>query len=63
MHSESLTCKLTHCSLAELEALELEAEEEGASYLADLNKVPDFVDEAPVETDQVCEALLFLSTC
>jgi len=34
---------------AELEALELEEEEEGASYLADLNKAPDFVDEAPVE--------------
>ena len=35
--------------LAELDALELEAEEEGPSYLADLNKAPDFIDEAPVE--------------
>ncbi|KAF8529107.1 vacuolar protein sorting-associated protein 60 [Hysterangium stoloniferum] len=33
---------------AELDALQLEEEEE-PSYLADLNKVPDFVDEAPVE--------------
>jgi len=34
---------------AELDALQLEEEEEGPSYLADLNKTPDFVDEAPVE--------------
>jgi len=34
---------------AELEQLALEAEEEGPSYLADINKVPDFVDEAPLE--------------
>ncbi|KAJ7653485.1 Snf7 family [Mycena rosella] len=34
---------------AELDALALEEEEEGTSYLADLNKVPDFVDEPPVE--------------
>ncbi|KAJ3478638.1 hypothetical protein NLI96_g9615 [Meripilus lineatus] len=34
---------------AELDALELEAEEEGPSYLADLNKAPDFIDEPPVE--------------
>ncbi|TCD69874.1 hypothetical protein EIP91_005951 [Steccherinum ochraceum] len=34
---------------AELDALELEAEEDGTSYLTDLNKVPDFVDEPPVE--------------
>ncbi|KAG7096717.1 hypothetical protein E1B28_004131 [Marasmius oreades] len=34
---------------AELDALQLEEEEEGASYLTDLNKVPDFVDEPPVE--------------
>ncbi|EKM80009.1 hypothetical protein AGABI1DRAFT_113246 [Agaricus bisporus var. burnettii JB137-S8] len=34
---------------AELEALALDEEEEGPSYLSDLNKVPDFVDEAPVE--------------
>ncbi|KIK04625.1 hypothetical protein K443DRAFT_92780 [Laccaria amethystina LaAM-08-1] len=35
---------------AELDALALEEEEEGTSYLADLNKVPDFIDEPPVET-------------
>jgi charged multivesicular body protein 5 len=34
---------------AELDALALEEEEEGPSYLADLNKVPDFVDDAPIE--------------
>ncbi|KAH7911553.1 Snf7 family [Hygrophoropsis aurantiaca] len=34
---------------AELDALALEEEEEGTSYLTDLNKVPDFVDEPPVE--------------
>ncbi|KAI0089091.1 Snf7 family [Irpex rosettiformis] len=34
---------------AELDALQFEEEEEGPSYLADLNKAPDFVDEAPVE--------------
>ncbi|TFK43676.1 Snf7 family [Crucibulum laeve] len=34
---------------AELDALALEEEEEGTSYLADLNKAPDFVDEPPVE--------------
>ncbi|KAJ3560436.1 hypothetical protein NP233_g10841 [Leucocoprinus birnbaumii] len=33
---------------AELEALALEPEEEEVSYLSDLNKVPDFVDEPPV---------------
>jgi hypothetical protein len=38
---------------AELEALELEDEEE-PSYLADLNKAPDFIDEAPVEAPEVC---------
>lgn len=37
----------------ELDALALEEEEEGPSYLADLNKVPDFVDEAPVELGEV----------
>ncbi|CAK5264986.1 unnamed protein product [Mycena citricolor] len=37
---------------AELDALALEEEEEGTSYLADLNKVPDFVDEAPVEVSE-----------
>lgn len=36
-----------------MDALQLEGEEEGASYLADLNKVPDFVDEPPVELEQV----------
>ncbi|OAX44013.1 hypothetical protein K503DRAFT_765343 [Rhizopogon vinicolor AM-OR11-026] len=34
---------------AELDALQLEEEEEGPSYLTDLNKVPDFVDESPTE--------------
>ncbi|KZW04345.1 putative charged multivesicular body protein 5 [Exidia glandulosa HHB12029] len=33
---------------AELDALQLEEEEE-PSYLADINRVPDFVDEAPLE--------------
>jgi len=37
---------------AELDALALEEEEEGTSYLADLNKVPDFVDEPPVEVGE-----------
>ncbi|KAJ8468474.1 hypothetical protein ONZ45_g7231 [Pleurotus djamor] len=37
---------------AELEALQFEEEEEGTSYLADLNQVPDFVDEPPVETTE-----------
>ncbi len=40
-------------SRIELDALALEEEEEGPSYLADLNKVPDFIDEAPVEIGQV----------
>lgn len=34
---------------AELDALQFEEEEEGPSYLADLNKAPDFIDEPPVE--------------
>ncbi|TDL29217.1 vacuolar protein sorting-associated protein 60 [Rickenella mellea] len=34
---------------AELDALALEEDEEGASYLTDVNKVPDFVDEPPIE--------------
>ncbi|KAF8639942.1 hypothetical protein AX17_001192 [Amanita inopinata Kibby_2008] len=38
---------------AELDALALEEEEEGTSYLVDLNKVPDFVDEPPVEVGEV----------
>jgi charged multivesicular body protein 5 len=29
-------------------------EEEEPSYLADLNKAPDFIDEAPIETPEVC---------
>ncbi|KAF7332274.1 Vacuolar protein sorting-associated protein 60 [Mycena kentingensis (nom. inval.)] len=37
---------------AELDALQLEEEEEGASYLSDLNKVPDFVDDPPVEVSE-----------
>ncbi|KAG6842024.1 hypothetical protein C0991_003550 [Blastosporella zonata] len=37
---------------AELDALALEEEDEGTSYLADLNKVPDFIDEAPVEVGE-----------
>jgi charged multivesicular body protein 5 len=36
-----------------LDALQLEDEEEGTSYLADINKVPDFVDEPPVEMADV----------
>jgi len=38
---------------AELDALAMEGEEEGPSYLTDLNKVPDFVDEPPVEMGEV----------
>ncbi|KAH8830406.1 vacuolar protein sorting-associated protein 60 [Flagelloscypha sp. PMI_526] len=34
---------------AELDALALEEEEEGPSYISDLNKAPDFIDEEPVE--------------
>ncbi|KAF8270998.1 vacuolar protein sorting-associated protein 60 [Lactarius quietus] len=34
---------------AELDALGMEDEEEGTSYLADLNQAPDFIDEAPAE--------------
>lgn len=37
---------------AELDALELEADDEGASYLADVNKAPDFIDEPPVELNE-----------
>jgi charged multivesicular body protein 5 len=40
---------------AELDALGLEEEEEGPSYLADLNKVPDFIDEAPQEMGETPE--------
>jgi charged multivesicular body protein 5 len=45
--------ELSHIILSELDALALEGEEEGTSYLADLNKVPDFVDEPPVEVNEV----------
>jgi hypothetical protein len=31
----------------------LEDEEEGRSYLADLNKVPDFIDEPPGVVEEV----------
>jgi hypothetical protein len=38
----------------ELDALGMEeVEEEGPSYLADLNKTPDFIDEAPLEVTEV----------
>lgn len=37
---------------AELDALQLEEEEEAGSYLNDLNKAPDFVDEAPIEESE-----------
>ncbi|KAF8897753.1 Snf7-domain-containing protein [Infundibulicybe gibba] len=40
---------------AELDALALEEEEEGPSYLTDINKVPDFVDEPPVEIGETPE--------
>jgi charged multivesicular body protein 5 len=46
--------------MSELDALELEAEEDGPSYLADLNKAPDFIDEAPVETKEVRPCILLL---
>ena len=36
-------------AVPELDALELDAEEEGPSYLSNINAVPDFIDEAPVE--------------
>ncbi|THH19913.1 hypothetical protein EW146_g1366 [Bondarzewia mesenterica] len=41
---------------AELDALALEGEEEGASYLADINKAPDFIDEAPLEVGEQAPA-------
>ncbi|KAF9247400.1 Snf7 family [Melanogaster broomeanus] len=37
---------------AELDALQYEEEEEGTSYLADLNKTPDFLDEPPLEVNE-----------
>jgi hypothetical protein len=42
-----------------LDALAIEEEEEGPSYLADLNKVPDFIDEAPVEVGEVSFHVVF----
>jgi len=45
---------------AELDALALEEEEEGTSYLADLSAVPDFVDEPPVELGDVSSYSIFL---
>jgi charged multivesicular body protein 5 len=37
---------------AELDALQFEEEEESTSYLADINKLPDFIDEPPVEVGE-----------
>jgi hypothetical protein len=45
--------ELTSHVPSELDALELEAEEDGTSYLADINKLPDFIDEPPVEHGEV----------
>ena len=44
--------------MAELDALELDVEEEGPSYLADLNKAPDFIDEPPVEVAEVLRSCI-----
>lgn len=44
------------CRSLELDALQLEEDDEAASYLADINKVPDFVDEAPVEEVRLTHA-------
>ncbi|KAI0298924.1 Snf7 family [Russula brevipes] len=41
---------------AELDALALEGEDEEESYLADLNKAPDFIDEAPIEAPEFTQA-------
>ena len=49
--------------MLELDALALEEEEEGPSYLADLNKVPDFVDEAPIEVGTVSLYITFAIAC
>ncbi|KAF9651265.1 Snf7-domain-containing protein [Thelephora ganbajun] len=46
---------------AELDALALEEEETGPSYLADLNKAPDFIDEPPVEVAEVCPGFALAS--
>jgi charged multivesicular body protein 5 len=48
--------------VTELDALQLEEEEEGPSYLADLNKVPDFLDDSPLELDEVCALDTTLAT-
>lgn len=40
----------------ELDALALEEEDEGTSYLADINKAPDFIDEPPVELGEQTHA-------
>ena len=40
-------------SKPELDALALEEDDESTSYLADLNKVPYYVDEEPVELGEV----------
>jgi len=47
---------------AELDALALEEEEEGPSYLADLNKAPDFIDEPPVELAEPAQPEAIKST-
>lgn len=59
LHFPSLTV------LVELDALQFEEEEEGPSYLADLNKVPDFVDDPPVELSEVCLlcSMMMMTTC
>ena len=44
-----------------MDALQLEDEEEGTSYLSDINKVPDFVDEPPVEMADVSPDVNILS--
>jgi len=47
--------------VAELDALALEPpEEEGPSYLADLSKVPDFIDEAPIDVGEVSKHHLLI---
>ena len=47
--------------MIELDALALEVEEEGPSYLADLNKAPDFIDEPPVEVTDVRLSIIVVS--
>jgi len=43
-------------SHTELDALALEEPEENTSYLTDLNKEPDFIDEPPLELNEVSAA-------